>query len=102
MFFTLYVFLWSILFIFAALLFVRYRRLQSIPGPPLASLTDLWRAYHQNASNWTNTLRQLHEKYGPFVRLGPNTVSVSDAAAVSTIYSMHGEFKKASLNGLAV
>ena len=102
MFFSLYLFLWSIPFIFAALLFVRYRRLQSIPGPLLASFTDLWRAYHQNVGNWTNTLRQLHEIYGPFVRLGPNTVSVIDAAAVSTIYSMHGEFKKASFNGLAI
>jgi hypothetical protein len=93
-FFSFYLFSWSIPFIFSAILFARYRRLQSIPGPPLAAFTDLWRAYYQNFGSFTIILAQLHDKYGSLVRVGPNSVSVGDAAAVSKIYSMHGEFGK--------
>ena len=72
----------------------RKLRLRSIPGPFLASFTDLWRWYHQNFDNFTLVLTNLHKKYGNIVRLGPDTVSFSDATVVSSIYTMHGEFKK--------
>ena len=80
------------------LLYLRYQRLSSVPGPWLASFTDLWRAYSQKYYNITDVLLQLHKKYGSLVRIGPNTVSVSDAHAVSTIYTMHGEFIKVNLH----
>ncbi|KIW23706.1 uncharacterized protein PV07_11885 [Cladophialophora immunda] len=76
-------------------LYFRYRKLSSIPGPFLASFTDLWRAYAQNYGTIATTLIKLHEQYGPLVRIGPNTIHVSDPAAVSTIYTNHGEFRKA-------
>lgn len=75
-------------------LFQRHQRLRSVPGPWLASWTNLWRAYSQNYRNFADVLLQLHEQYGPLVRIGPNVVSVSDARAVSTIFTMHGEFEK--------
>jgi hypothetical protein len=94
MFFSFHIFSWLLPLLFAAVLFTRYRRLQSIPGPRLAAFTDLWRAYNQNFGSFTKKLTQLHDTYGSFVRVGPNSVSVSNAAAVSMIYSMHGEFRK--------
>lgn len=86
--------LWTAALSLIAFFLVRHQRLQSIPGPFLASFTDLWRAYRQNFGDFSSILVQLHDKYGSIVRLGPNTVSVSDSAAVAKIYSMHGEFKK--------
>lgn len=74
--------------------YLRYQRLKNVPGPFLASFTDVWRAYAHNFGSLSNTLLQLHEKYGPLVRIGPNSVSVSDPAAVRVIYSNHGLFKK--------
>lgn len=76
------------------LLFLRYRALRYIPGPFFASFTNLWRAYAQSAGGFNTKLIQLHEKYGPLVRLGPNSVSVGDPAAVGIIYTNRGEFIK--------
>lgn len=48
-----------------------YARLRHIPGPPLAALTDLW--FFLKTWNGTTTkelTKQLHEGYGPVVRLG--------------------------------
>lgn len=33
-----------------------------------------------------NTLLELHEKYGPVVRIGPNDLSFQHAAAIDAIY----------------
>ncbi|KIX99977.1 uncharacterized protein Z520_04615 [Fonsecaea multimorphosa CBS 102226] len=85
----------AIVFLIPLRLYSRYRKLSSIPGPFLANFTDLWRAYAQNYGTITTTLIKLHEKHGPLVRIGPNTIHVSDPAAVSTIYTNHGEFRKA-------
>ncbi|OQV04065.1 hypothetical protein CLAIMM_09012 [Cladophialophora immunda] len=94
MLFSLSFSLWSVaIFLLATALF-RYRRLCSIPGPLLASFTDLWRFSVTQYGGFSHTLKELHNQYGPLVRIGPNTVSVSDPAAVPVIHSMHGEFRK--------
>ncbi len=81
---------------FVLLLFLLHRRsrLSQVPGPFLACFTDLWRIYHQNYYNFTSVLAELHRRYGYVVRIGPNTVSVSDAGAVSTVYDSQGAFIK--------
>jgi hypothetical protein len=89
----------SILF---STLFQRYRKLSHVPGPLLASLTDLWRAYHQNAGDHAAFSIAMHEKHGPIVRVGPNTVHVSDARAIPAIYTAHGEFRKVSDEDIAL
>lgn len=96
MLFSIQLLTWTIALILITVLGSRYRRLRYIPGPLIASFTDLWQAYHQNVNDFTSTLVKLHDRYGAFVRLGPNRVSISDAAAVSSIYTMHGEFIKVS------
>lgn len=83
-----------ILFALLGILFFRYRRLSSVAGPSLASITGFWRFYHTWNGTFSTKLRQLHTRHGHFVRIGPNTVSVSDPASIGTIYSMHGEFRK--------
>ena len=75
-------------------LYSRYNKLRHIPGPFLASFTNVWRVYHQRSGNFVAFSRRLHAKYGPVVRIGPNAIHLSDATAVSTIYTSHGEFKK--------
>ncbi|KAL4963708.1 cytochrome P450 [Aspergillus stella-maris] len=70
------------------------RRLQHIPGPFFASLTNIVRW------NWVITGRahlihtQLHRKYGKVVRIGPNTVLVSDPAAIPSIYRFNEPYQK--------
>ncbi|KAH8802544.1 cytochrome P450 oxidoreductase [Xylogone sp. PMI_703] len=75
------------------LIFNRYKRgLSDIPGPLLASLTDLW--------FFGNEKYKLHDKYkSPLLRLGPNTVSIADSEAVRIIYGWKPVFKKVRYNG---
>lgn len=76
------------------LLLNRYSQLSRIPGPWLASCTNLWRF----ALTWTEkaeaTHIKLHAQHGDVVRLGPNLVSVTDLHAVKKIYGAGTSFEK--------
>ncbi|OQU98532.1 hypothetical protein CLAIMM_04305 [Cladophialophora immunda] len=82
----------------ALLGYIVYQRyfspLSKVPGPFLASFTDVWwlcivlkRQQHLDSL-------KLHEKYGPLVRLGPNHVMVADPEAFKTIYGAGKNFQK--------
>jgi hypothetical protein len=78
--------------------FFRVRlRLSHIPGPFLASLTNIHRR------RWVTTGRaqaihtELHRKYGKVVRAGPNTVFVSDPVAIPAIYRFNEPYQKVFL-----
>lgn len=60
--------------------------LRDIPGPLLAKFTRLWllRAIYTRKYHEINS--QLHQKYGPIVRLAPNEYSIDDPEAASIIY----------------
>lgn len=71
-----------------------YNRLSHVPGPLLASFTNFVRL------RWVLTRKaqyihiDLHKRYGPLVRIGPNTVSVGDAAEIQQIYGLTGSYVK--------
>ncbi|KAL2755538.1 hypothetical protein ACRALDRAFT_1071201 [Sodiomyces alcalophilus JCM 7366] len=68
--------------------------LNKYPGPFLASLTDWWRLFDVWNRRPDITHRKLHEKHGDVVRLGPNTLSFADPAALKTIYGLNKGFIK--------
>ncbi|KAF4941051.1 Cytochrome P450 monooxygenase andK [Colletotrichum fructicola] len=68
--------------------------LNKYPGPFLASLTDWWRFFDVKGQRPEVTHQKLHEKYGDVVRLGPNTLSFADRAALKTIYGLNKGFVK--------
>lgn len=76
--------------------FFQYWRLKQVPGPILAKVTNLWRFRIQYRGPILPHLLDLHRKYGSLVRIGPNTISVSDAAYVSVIYTNKGDYIKVS------
>jgi hypothetical protein len=73
----------------------RYKRgLYGIPGPFLASFSNLWLlincANGKSMEEW-----KLHRKYkSQLIRLGPSTVSVSDPEAIRIIYGYKPIFLK--------
>lgn len=76
--------------------------LKDIPGPVLAKFTNVWRLIdHYNATQ-ISTQRRLHEELGPAVRIGPNTVSLSDPTLLKTVYSTRGEYIKVRHSWLQV
>ena len=53
----------------------RFSPLAGVPGPVLASLSNLWwtlKIITQRDQAWEAV--RLHKKYGPVVRIGPNEV----------------------------
>lgn len=73
---------------------IQHFRLQQIPGPFFAKITNLQRLYWV----WTRHAHEnhidLHRKYGKLVRLGPNMVSIGDATEVKNIYRMSHPLEK--------
>ncbi|KAJ9663192.1 hypothetical protein H2198_000953 [Neophaeococcomyces mojaviensis] len=74
--------------------YVVYQRyfhpLAKYPGPFLASITDLWQVYQFMTLKQPYTLTELHEKYGSFVRYGPDKLSTTCEDAVALIYQKGG------------
>ncbi|CAE6439295.1 unnamed protein product [Rhizoctonia solani] len=64
-----------------------YRR--RFTGPPLAGFTNWWLSSHTRTGHHSEIVHQLHEKYGTFVRLGPNHISIADPDALESVYG-HG------------
>ncbi|KAH8645947.1 cytochrome P450 [Ilyonectria robusta] len=68
--------------------------INSIPGPTLASFTNLWRFFLVTRRRPELKHIELHQKYGSVIRIGPNVVSVSDPNAVKIIYAINAGFVK--------
>jgi hypothetical protein len=86
----------------ARLLWVRVRHLRSVPGPLLAKFTPLYRIWTAATGKQFIIHQKLHEAYGPIVRIGPNHVSVSDAASITDIYGIASKFYKVSCHSITL
>ncbi|KAI3322538.1 cytochrome P450 [Xylariaceae sp. AK1471] len=70
-----------------------YRRfldpLAKVPGPKLASLTSWYECYYDVVlpAQYVFKIKELHQQYGPVVRIGPDEVSVADPEFIDTIYA---------------
>jgi hypothetical protein len=83
----------------SSLFYNRYcNGLNNIPGPFLASLTNVWRVLLVWKRRPEEAHRQLHDRYGEVVRLGPITVSISNWDAVKKIYGLKSGYTKVGEN----
>lgn len=51
--------------------------------------------YHSYIGDEASTIHRLHTEYGPYVRVSPNSVDISDPDAINPIYIAKGGFSKA-------
>lgn len=87
----------SFAFLFLRSLYrINFHPLSHIPGPFIAKVTSLWLHFHAYVGDEASTIHRLHAKYGPFVRVSPNEVDISDADAIQSIYVKQGGFPKAA------
>ena len=85
----------SLVFLSAYVVYMRYLHpLARYPGPFLASLTNLWKAYTMYQGRMEYVIHDLHEKHGAIVRIGPNDLVISHADAVKQIYLSGSAFQK--------
>lgn len=78
------------LLIGGGIIYIIYMRcfhpLSKYPGPLIASLTNCFKAYCVYNLNLHERLLELHMKYGPVVRIGPNHLHFWEGEAIAPIY----------------
>ena len=74
---------------------VHLHPLAHVSGPLLPKLTSIWLHWHAYIGNEASAIHKLHQQYGPFVRVSPREVDISDADAIHAIYVSKGGFPKA-------
>ncbi|KAE9372699.1 pisatin demethylase [Stipitochalara longipes BDJ] len=74
-----------------------YQGLNNIPGPWLASTTNLWRVLLTLGRRPEVVHKKLHKKYGDVVRMGPSFVSITDLETVKRIFSPNSGYIKSDM-----
>lgn len=70
--------------------------LRSVPGPFWTRLTKLWYFNRVRNAHFERENIHLHQRYGPIFRIGPDHYSISDPAAVKTVYGTGSKFVKSA------
>ncbi|KAH7099670.1 cytochrome P450 [Auriculariales sp. MPI-PUGE-AT-0066] len=76
--------------------------LKNLPGPWYTKISDLWLTLNELAFRQALYIDDLFARYGPIVRLGPNTVAFIDANAAKVVYNKfpkHTWYRVAQING---
>ncbi|KAH8666434.1 flavonoid 3',5'-hydroxylase [Xylariales sp. PMI_506] len=76
-----------------------FHPLSKFPGPFWGSVTRLWLAYHNAKADECETVRDLHKKYGPVIRITPTMLLVSDATKLPEIYNRNANKSKHYITG---
>ncbi|KAI0865193.1 cytochrome P450 oxidoreductase [Xylaria cubensis] len=77
-----------------------YHGLNKIPGPFIASITSLWKWNAVRREEMHTISADLHDKFGPLVRIGPNHISASSAEAINVVHRARNGFVKAPMYGI--
>ncbi|KAG6009314.1 hypothetical protein E4U43_000013, partial [Claviceps pusilla] len=72
-----------------------FHPLAKYPGPFLARITDSHQLYHAYKGDRHLEFWRMHERYGPVVRFGPNSVSFNSSRALKDIYGFRANVRKA-------
>lgn len=70
--------------------------LRAIPGPFSTRFTKLWYFSRVRNAHFERENIALHQKYGPMVRIAPDHYSISDPAAIKTVYGTGSKFTKSA------
>lgn len=85
----------SLVWVLGYVVYMRFLHpLARYPGPFIASLTNLWKAYTMYQGRMEYIIHDLHEKHGAIVRIGPNDLVISHPDAVKQIYLAGSAFQK--------
>ncbi|KAF7377746.1 hypothetical protein MSAN_00197600 [Mycena sanguinolenta] len=90
LFYTYVVFLGSLSLSIVAYRLSPFHPLARYPGPVIAKVTKLWSTWKTAQGYKYLWHKELHDKYGPYVRTGPDELSVIDATAVCQILNFGG------------
>ncbi|KAI0399882.1 cytochrome P450 [Xylaria palmicola] len=79
-----------------------FHPLRHFPGPRLARLSQFYHVFHisSKVDNYRH-LDRLHQKYGEYVRVGPNLLSISDPDLIEVIFHPQSNYTKAEWYDIA-
>ncbi|KAK7923663.1 cytochrome P450 [Apiospora marii] len=90
----------AVLAYYATLVFYRLflDPLSRFPGPRLAAISRWYEAYYDVVlgGRYTFKIAQLHNEYGPIIRISPYELHVADPAFFETLYRLDGRWDKYS------
>lgn len=69
--------------------------LAKYPGPLIGRITDWYSVYQATKGQRHIDFYNLHQKYGKFVRYGPNKISINSNVALHDIYGFRSNVRKA-------
>jgi len=76
--------------------------LANVPGPKLNAMTKWRMIYVDFTKKRTLYIHDLHQKYGPIVRIGPNELALSGEEPMKTIYGAGTSFYKPAFYNLFI
>ncbi|KAK1216896.1 hypothetical protein PQX77_020472 [Marasmius sp. AFHP31] len=93
---SLYISLFALTITISKLYRSLFHVLKQYPGPLVASLTVWYKAYYDIVKDggFLEHLEQLHEHYGPVVRIGPDELHFANPEAYGEIYYTGSKFAK--------
>ncbi|KAJ7090898.1 cytochrome P450 [Mycena belliarum] len=60
------------------------------PGPVACKISKLWLTFISSQGKLHLYVKQLHDQYGPVVRIGPNEISISEVSLLPNILGANG------------
>jgi hypothetical protein len=81
-----------VIFCAIRLLQTRFNDLRDIPGPWLASVSNLWKLISIYKEDMHLQNASVHDKYGPIVRIGPNHVSLASPESFHAVHASRTAF----------
>jgi len=77
----------ALIYLFVAAIYnVFFHPLRNFPGPTSRAASYLPFMYEAVRGSHAYSVKQLHDKYGPAVRIGPDRITFNDPAAFKDIY----------------
>jgi len=67
-----------------------FHPLAKYPGPVIAKTSKWWGAYINARGETHRCYKQLHDRYGDVVRIGPNELSLRDASLIHSVLGQGG------------
>ncbi|KAI0855331.1 cytochrome P450 [Xylaria cubensis] len=68
--------------------------LKIYPGPVLARYTNWWRFGKVRTGRYQLHMLELHDRYGPIVRIGPNLLDIDMPEVIKTVYGSDTSWRK--------
>ncbi|KAF2653764.1 cytochrome P450 [Lophiostoma macrostomum CBS 122681] len=68
--------------------------LKHIPGPPVAQFSNIWSTFWARNHRLSNAVYEQHKKYGDFVRVAPDHVSISHPDSIRDVLGHGNGFVK--------